>query len=72
MAKPMNFPNSRRFGSKYGKRIRDLHGKHEKNQRKSYKCPYCNKMSVKRLSVGIWKCKSCSKKFTSKAYEVKN
>ncbi len=72
MAKPMNFPNSRRLGSRYGKRIRDLHGNQEKKQRSKYKCPYCRKKSVKRLSVGIWRCRSCDKKFTSKAYEVKS
>lgn len=70
MAKPMKFLSSRKFGSRYGKRIRDLHGKYEEMQRMKYKCPYCNKVNVRRVSAGIWECASCNVKFTGKAYQI--
>ena len=57
-----------RFGVRYGKKIRERIISIEKRQRIKQKCPYCNKMSAKRIEKGIWKCKSCNKKFASSAY----
>jgi len=57
-----------RFGVRYGKRIRELVSSVERKQRKKQKCPYCKKLSSKRLSKGVWLCKSCNKKFASRAY----
>ncbi|MBI2652557.1 hypothetical protein HYX00_03780, partial [Candidatus Woesearchaeota archaeon] len=42
----------------------------ETEQRKLHKCPYCHKIAVKRIAVGIWNCKKCNVKFTGKAYSV--
>ena len=61
----------KRFGARYGRKIRLNLGKIEEQQRKLYKCPYCNKESVRRIAPGIWYCKSCNKKFTAKAYSIK-
>jgi len=57
-----------RFGARYGKKVRDRLVKVEEKQRKKQKCPFCNKLGVKRLSKGIWNCKKCNKKFASDTY----
>jgi len=62
---------TKRFGSRYGRTVRYKFIEIEREQRKLHKCPYCNKVAVKRLSVGIWHCRKCNSKFTGKAYSVK-
>lgn len=59
-----------RFGARYGKRIRAKLVKVEEKQRKKQKCPFCEKLGVKKLSKGIWQCtrKKCNKKFASNTY----
>ncbi len=60
-----------RFGSRYGKKIRQLVIDVEKRKKAKKICPYCKKTgSVKRLSKGIWRCVKCEKKFTGKAYSI--
>lgn len=59
-----------RFGARYGKKLRSKIAEIEKKQKSWHKCPYCAKFKVKRVSVGIWQCRSCGAKFTGKAYEV--
>ncbi len=60
-----------RFGARYGKKIRELVAEIEKKYKnKRLKCPFCNNISVKRLSYGIWYCTRCGKKFTGKAYSI--
>tara|TARA_Y100000310_G_scaffold302635_1_gene340181 strand:+ start:27412 stop:27627 length:216 start_codon:yes stop_codon:yes gene_type:complete len=59
-----------RFGARYGIKPRRLVLEIEKKQKQWQKCPYCAKKRVRRLSIGIWKCRSCDSKFTNKAYEV--
>ena len=70
MAQKANFGSTKRFGSRYGKRLRDRYGTAEAEQRKTHKCPYCHYEKVNRLSKGIWSCDKCGVKFTSKAYTV--
>jgi len=57
-----------RFGARYGKTVRMNLVKVESKQRKKQKCPFCEKLGVKRLSKGIWKCSKCDKKFASDTY----
>ncbi len=57
-----------RFGSRYGKKIRDKLVKVEVKQRIKQKCPFCEKTGVKRISNGIWKCSKCGKEFASNTY----
>ena len=57
-----------RFGARYGKKVREKLVKVEVKQRRTQKCPFCNKVSVKRVSKGIWECKKCGKKFTGGAF----
>ncbi len=59
-----------RFGVRYGKTIRQRIIDVEKKQRKLQKCPYCHRLKVKRVSLGIWECKKCDSKFTNRAYFV--
>ena len=65
-----NLGSVKRFGARYGRKLKLKFSKIEIEQRKLHKCPYCNKIAVKRLVVGIWKCKKCHIKFTGKAYSV--
>ena len=60
----------KRFGARYGRKPKLKFSKIETEQRKLHKCPYCSKVAVKRLAVGIWKCRKCNIKFTGKAYSV--
>jgi len=57
-----------RFGSRYGKRIREKVKDIEKIQKLRHTCPVCKMPYVKRLSSGIWKCRKCGAKFTGLAY----
>ncbi|MAH03845.1 50S ribosomal protein L37ae [Candidatus Pacearchaeota archaeon] len=57
-----------RFGSRYGKTVRARLVNVETKQRVKQKCPFCEKLGVKRLSKGIWKCSRCNKKFASNTY----
>ena len=71
MTKTKKVGSSGRFGSRYGKKLRKLIVGVEKKQKAKKVCPYCKKLSnIKRLALGIWNCKKCGKKFTSKAYTI--
>ncbi len=59
-----------RYGVRYGAKVRTKLNKVEEKQRQKQQCPFCKKKGVKRISVGIWKCSKCGKKFTSQAYSV--
>ena len=60
----------KRFGARYGRKTKLKFSKVETEQRKLHKCPYCNKVAVKRLAAGIWNCRKCGAKFAGKAYSV--
>ena len=68
MVKLKKTKSAGRFGAKYGKRVRVKLVKVEEKQRKKQKCPFCEKLGVKRLSKGIWQCSKCNKKFASDVY----
>lgn len=59
---------SKRFGARYGRKTRYKHALIEAESRKTHKCPYCNKIGVKRIAIGIWNCRKCKAKFTGRAY----
>ena len=59
-----------RFGARYGKKVRVKLVGVEKKQRLKQKCPFCEKLGVKRLSKGIWECSKCNKKFASDTYHL--
>lgn len=60
--------SSGRFGARYGKRTRDKVVEVERKQRKKQKCPFCKRLSAKRVAAGIWHCKKCGRKFASSSY----
>jgi large subunit ribosomal protein L37Ae len=62
--------SAKRFGARYGRKLRQKTAKIEAEQRKRHKCPYCHAPAVRRLAAGIWNCKKCSSKFTGKAYTI--
>jgi len=70
MALPKALSSIKRFGTRYGRTSRHKFAAIERQQKATYKCPYCAKEKVKRVSMGIWQCKKCLSKFTGKAYTV--
>lgn len=71
MSEIKKLKSAKRFGARYGRRVKERFAEIEKEQRKLHKCPYCNNVKVKRIAVGIWYCRKCKAKFTGKAYTIK-
>ena len=57
-----------RFGTRYGRKLRKRVSEVEGKMKMWHKCPYCNKLKVKKNFSGVWQCRSCKTKFTGKAY----
>lgn len=68
MAKTKKVGPTGRFGSRYGKKVRERVLKIEKKQRQRHICPSCKMKYVKRVAAGIYVCKKCGTKFASAAY----
>jgi len=68
MKEEKKFGSIKRFGTRYGLKIKKRISDVEQYQKKNQKCPYCSKRAVKRVAVGIWHCKKCNSKFTGNAY----
>jgi len=62
------YGSTRRFGARYGRGVKLRFGKVEAQQRAAYLCPFCRAMKVRRIAVGIWKCRKCERKFAGRAY----
>jgi len=62
--------STKRFGPRYGRRTKKKFDNIESEQRKKHKCPYCNKLDVRRIAIGIWQCHKCDAKFAGKAYTL--
>ena len=62
--------SAKRFGARYGRKPKLKFSKVETEQRKLHRCPYCTKIAVKRVALGIWQCRKCDAKFAGKAYSV--
>ncbi len=65
------FGSIKRFGPRYGRKVKEKLAKIEEEQHRLHKGPYCSHTKAKRLAVGIWFCKKCKAKFTGKAYSIK-
>ncbi len=59
---------ARGLGARYGATVRKRYVKVLTEVRKTHKCPQCGSESVRRESVGLWKCKKCGLTFTGGAY----
>jgi large subunit ribosomal protein L37Ae len=60
----------KRFGTRYGKTVKQRLANIEEKARQTYKCPYCRYKKVERQASGIWHCNKCDRTFTGKAYTV--
>lgn len=68
MGRTKKIGSAGRFGVRYGSGIKKEISKIEVLQKRRHECPYCSKSAVKRLSKGIYLCRSCNSKFTGKCY----
>jgi large subunit ribosomal protein L37Ae len=59
---------TRGLGVRYGATVRKRYIKVVTEMKKRHRCPQCGLMRVKRVSVGVWKCKKCGFTFTGGAY----
>lgn len=59
-----------KYGTRYGSSIRKQIKKIEIIQHKKYNCAFCGKDSIKRMSVGIWKCNKCNKYIAGGAWSL--
>jgi large subunit ribosomal protein L37Ae len=59
-----------RFGTRYGRTIRERLASIEAGYRGKHKCPYCSYVNVTREAAGIWSCSKCKAKFTSRAFQL--
>jgi len=70
LAKKSEAKSANRFGTRYGRTLRIKLGKVEAQYRKKLACPYCHYKQVKRVALGIWKCRKCKAEFTASAYSI--
>lgn len=59
---------TRGLGVRYGATVRKRYVKIVTEMKKKHKCPQCGLMRVKRVSVGVWKCRKCGFTFAGGAY----
>ena len=70
MATQTKYPSVKRFGSRYGRRVKEKFGKIESERLLNSDCPFCKISKAKRIAAGIWFCAKCGVKFVSGAYMV--
>lgn len=69
MANTKKIGSAGRFGSRYGRKLRKNVADIEVVQRAAHECPSCRKIAVKRVSFGVWECRSCGRKFAGGAFK---
>ncbi len=60
---------AKRFGARYGRKIRKKVSEVESDSKSSYECPNCRVKSLERSGTGIWKCNKCGEKVAGGAYK---
>jgi large subunit ribosomal protein L37Ae len=58
-----------RFGSRYGKKIRERVLKVEREQHAKRKCPHCRTGILKRQAAGLYACVKCGAQMAGGAYQ---
>jgi large subunit ribosomal protein L37Ae len=59
---------TRGLGARYGATVRKRYAKVISEMKKVHKCPKCSSETVRRQSVGVWKCRKCGFTFAGGAY----
>jgi len=60
--------STRGLGARYGATVRKRYTKVISEMKKVHKCPKCGSGTVRRQSVGVWKCRKCGFTFAGGAY----
>ena len=68
MATVTKYGSVKRYGVRYGRRVKEKVGKIEQARQENSLCPMCRKIDMKRLAAGIWFCKKCNVKMAGGAY----
>ena len=68
MAKKKGQGTAGRFGTRYGRKLREKVSAVEAKSKAKHPCPKCLDKKVKRVAKGIWECAKCKHKFAGKAY----
>ena len=53
-----------RYGPRVGRKLRNEAVKIEVDRRKASRCPTCVRGKLKRVSAGVWMCRTCGHTFT--------
>lgn len=56
------------MGPRYGIRIRRRVLEIDRGRKKSWACPRCSTVTLKRVSSGVYECHRCGTRFASQAY----
>jgi len=59
---------TRGLEARYGATVRKRYIEVVSGLKKAHRCPQCGSESVRRQSVGVWKCQKCGLVFTGGAY----
>ena len=59
---------TRGLGVRYGSTVRKRYARAIAGLKKKHRCPQCSFVKVKRVSVGVWKCRKCDYTFAGGAY----
>jgi len=59
---------TRGLEARYGATVRKRYIEVVSGLKTAHKCPQCSSESVRRQSVGVWKCRKCGSVFTGGAY----
>lgn len=59
---------TRGFQARYGATVRKRYIDIIREMKRTHRCPQCGLKTVKRRSVGLWKCRKCGFTFTGGAY----
>jgi len=68
MGRTKKIGSTRGLEARYGATVRKRYIEVVTGLKTKHKCPQCGSQSVRRQSVGLWKCGKCSAVFTGGAY----